>query len=1568
MSDPLGLFSEGPDNDPLGLFDDEPKPKSFLDSVVSGAKGTAAAIGDFAGGIIKIPVRSVLAIGGKIAEPDRSLQDTWDTAGQAVEETYPAFGKDMQDNLGYTVPLKPFELYGQGIEKVAKVASMGNKDVEGAINIGGNLLPIPFVGKGVNAAKKGMAALDPTLRNVKAPPIGPEIPKTVVPEIKPEPPKIPIDQLELDLFSPDQKQIGMSPYNVDKALWHVDENGIPVKQQLSEEVAQHGEQMDMFPPQEPVVKELSPQGEMDAAWQQRQEAEAADAQARQQEWIDTRVAELRQKAQEASDAPLEALQDKLTPERVSKGQKRKAMNKQRGAIDVDAVKETIDFMKQGFMTGMDVLRSYKGAFHPDEMQKAMDAINDPKSRDTIVLMSPQDFHDLAAKRTQSWMEGEYGFGGAPEKQFAVRVALQGEKGLRDIPYLNIDEKGVVKGHEGRHRMDVFKEHGLEQVPVRIHSSTLRWGEVDPSAYPPVLKGERGSSGKSIPLPEPLTTRYNSQGMRIPKGQRGAIDASFLDGVAKKGKEALEKLRETAWNKFWDNGRNYDGPEYQDVKAINEKIFELEKRERTTAGNNTQQPKEVFPGYTQIPSGTKVLAKHGLKYSEPTRGTVVGTKDVRFEDGPYRLPVVDFGDGVPRTVLPSDISEVYGGPKIPPKQRGALLFGKSKETATLGKDSPGVEQALKRNEQIAKVKAVLGTDEGFRADMDTPEKVVAAALGGAKDISTFQRIRGTTITAGANRLAGATNNPIVKFVRDGVGKARRDAENIMRTFVTDKDGLGPMWNKLSQSEKNEVMGAWKLGDEHQKKFTQADMDEAGFTPRQQQTLEHIYKMQDYLFERTNKAYEKAGLQPIRKREGHMPGIFKGDYSSLVLTRDGVDKAGKPVWKPLGYIGADTLIQHEMIKKKVEAQYQGPGIKIERIKRHDVNQVPHLQGEVGALYELLGKNDPAFAKVNELLKSIAAESAAKLYGASLHAKEKIGVFGNEGNKFWKDVDTNTNEGFKSYLQYYEDMLASHNLMDVSTDLTGLLQNEALDGMPNAKEYAQDYLRHATGRGVGDFGKALNTIIDMVPRTIGVGPSWTRATIHQVSKRLGQNMMGWFNMPFMGMQFLQIMQTALPEYVGFKKNLEMNGGDFTKHTQQGFADMVALTHEKLSGDKDMADPFRQEMFQFAHDNGLLNFSEFEDVHKVTQSKLANKYDTVADFTRTLGEVATRPLVFFTFARMLEKAGLPKGEIFGTALNKTQYAMVDYSHAEHPMMYEKLGQIGKTAGALKTFTHSFLGQQLDWMAKAKQGNAGPLLMGLAGTAMFAGIAGLPGYHEADKLFQWITNQAGERKTIRDTVLKETPSLLTNGVISDVLNVNLQGRLGMAQLLPESIWDAASPYGSKAATILGEAYQFAKDPNEITGRNLAKEAVPSSLRGPIEELMGKTDQGMTLDKEGRNDYPRTDRDWKLRRWGLTSMEEATDKERLYNQLLASMSDKEAQSSLLIQMKRGFRINSKAYGTSQDFATLRDKYKARGGDVSQLSNIITKDLEESKQSRKQRLQGIPTNTINSINRYKAYNE
>ena len=170
------------------------------------------------------------------------------------------------------------------------------------------------------------------------------------PKEEPVAPKPDVIQPELDLFSPDQKQVGQSPFDAVGGKWIVDENGIPVKQMLSEEAARSadGGQMRLFEdPANPVDPVIAKRMEQQAA-----ERFAAEQELTKRKEIDDayrmRAEEQTRLEQEAKaarrDEILTKLEEEISTERVSKGQQRKAdrlraPRSQRGAIDPEALTE-----------------------------------------------------------------------------------------------------------------------------------------------------------------------------------------------------------------------------------------------------------------------------------------------------------------------------------------------------------------------------------------------------------------------------------------------------------------------------------------------------------------------------------------------------------------------------------------------------------------------------------------------------------------------------------------------------------------------------------------------------------------------------------------------------------------------------------------------------------------------------------------------------------------------------------------------------------------------------------------------------------------------------------------------------------------------------------------------------------------------------------------------------------------------------------------------------------------------------------------------------------------------------
>ena len=143
-------------------------------------------------------------------------------------------------------------------------------------------------------------------------------------------------------------------------------------------------------------------------------------------------------------------------------------------------------------------------FSPEALAEADEEGSGYKSRVALVLMHPQDFLDMAEP------------GKREEAQASLERVIGAGIGFAGVPRLFVDVDGDdpriahVTGHEGRHRSRALLARGVTQMPVRIHSQTIRWSEQsDPKAryykaqLPERLYGEGENRRNVLPMPVPL---------------------------------------------------------------------------------------------------------------------------------------------------------------------------------------------------------------------------------------------------------------------------------------------------------------------------------------------------------------------------------------------------------------------------------------------------------------------------------------------------------------------------------------------------------------------------------------------------------------------------------------------------------------------------------------------------------------------------------------------------------------------------------------------------------------------------------------------------------------------------------------------------------------------------------------------------------------------------------------------------------------------------------------------------------------------------------------------------------
>jgi hypothetical protein len=899
------------------------------------------------------------------------------------------------------------------------------------------------------------------------------------------------------------------------------------------------------------------------------------------------------------------------------------------------------------------------------------------------------------------------------------------------------------------------------------------------------------------------------------------------------------------------------------------------------------------------------------------------------------------------------------------QRGVVDFSSLPETfkkiAGLTRESPEVVRAQK----TAIANAITGI-EGYRP-IKTPEQVVAMAPQ-AKDLGPLQKFNADTWRPGIRVNAINTNNPLIRFASTVIHDAWTKAENYAREYITDnKTGIGPLWNKLNNQEKIEIHELLKAGDRATKKFTPEELTESGFTEKQIRFMRRYYEMDDKKYEVWNDFRMQTGQDPIPYRPGHFAGVFKGDYKALALDKDG---------KVIGYIGTDTRLGFSNAVKEIEKKFPGATFTpVKRAKLGGYGQRGDMFSGLKDLLAVLAKNDPRFAEVMQAVEQAVVQKADATFGANVHALDKKGIWGNEGNKPWRDDPVaNANEAIKAFLGYWEEGMISHHMMPVEGQISSLMQNPALDGMPRAKDYVNEYIKGMTGRHVGDLGSALNTLIDAPFKLTGMGPSIPRAIVNQTTKRMGQLTQGFMNLPYTAMQFTQIAQTGMPIFLKAAEGVGKSPASVAQSVAAGTSTSMKLWISRLTGDDKYLNPLEKRAAEYAEGKGLLQFSEFEEVSHVTQGPVAKRADQIIDFNRTLGEKATRPHAFFTFVDILKDSNLPEAELFDTAYNLTQDAMVDYSARERAPMFKNLGVTGQLAGNLQQFALTYMDQIGRWHKAAAKGDPKPLIAGMTALFAFAGIVGMPFYGTADMIVEELTDKYyGEKQNIQTLVMRNGPEWAKTdwaqyGLVSDLTDLNISSRLGMADVLPESPLDAVSPYASTIGRMGESMIDLAKNQDPQAAKNALRQFAPSSLRGVVENKLLTTPDGVTINKEGQLDYPRTEFDREARKWAMTSLEEAKAKEKLYSKSQSLKADQERLTKVQDKVNRRFANKGAEFVGTEEWNELVNEYVQRGGEPQTLVQSLINNEEQRKLTAKQRAEGVQLNTVKALRRWIKLNE
>lgn len=959
-------------------------------------------------------------------------------------------------------------------------------------------------------------------------------------------------------------------------------------------------------------------------------------------------------------------------------------------------------------------------------------------------------------------------------------------------------------------------------------------------------------------------------------------AKLIEDTAKKGADALRDLHGTLYKQYADSG--YKNKAYLDAAhEVVQREVQVRKQEQYVDNVNNPKMGVVGPsGETHIPSGTKVMATHGVKFKEPTRATVVGEKQMQINGQPYRFPVVDFGNGEVRTLGYGDVKQVFGGPKFtPPKnQRGS---------------APVINDAAKLFEKV------LGkTGDFFREPKPAKEILEQALL--EKDGRGMN-----SLEAGGNLTAEKRNST---FIREGVRwiqGAIKKAEETDRIFVksSEKD-----FKKLSRQEISDLADVVKE-EMFNRSITPEQVLQLGLTKDQLAAYNSMKQMHNEAWRQQNDTRIRQGLAPITKSEYYLSSRWQGDFRLPVL-----DAAGKLKW----YLAADSKMGLERQWKALSKQFP----ELVKGKEHTVKtskNINDIQGTLANAIDVLGRDDPAVLRLKEWAEQQAIVEGRGALGQEKHFENKANVRGFVGDRPGKGSRAEAIALFEQQMQYARNAFKWSELQKATDGLKEVMNSpELAKQQPNNMAYMKDYIRNHMGMGEAKWVAALEDAL----RSKGLSPHVIGTAVGGVKTLFIMQKMA-FSAGFVLSNAIQLVN-ILPHMVKESLNPAYQAAAVAQGLVLG--PMMALGHyiNAMGGKKNihtmLQDKFITDAMKYAEVNGITARSVLDESPISNSFSALGKVENFAGQTLSIPETVLRSTAYMMATSLLRatgKFGKDHLALFQKAEEMVNIAMGDYRQGERATVFSKLGTAGNALNTLQTYPMNFY-QQYNLMARqALKGNVAPIIAMLTAQGLVAGAMGVPGFNETDKLIDWFKGKVSNETyaKIKDVSLKEAVlnaggQSALYGPLSTETGVGLTSRV-TAPGLTDMVTSPAGP-GIDLAKQMGSLGNLAMDPmNQDKQTQALVNSVPTGIQGametgPLRDRMsvsaadGKRMYRKTTDvADHKGMYARTPEEERLRAWGLRSQGEVFEKDMAYR-----LSQKEMETT-----KRGGSIINDIYAASR---------------------------------------------------------
>lgn len=799
----------------------------------------------------------------------------------------------------------------------------------------------------------------------------------------------------------------------------------------------------------------------------------------------------------------------------------------------------------------------------------------------------------------------------------------------------------------------------------------------------------------------------------------------------------------------------------------------------------------------------------------------------------------------------------------------------------------------------------------------------------------------TFRPGMRNKAWMTKHPLLQVVNNEVAQAKARANTFLEKYVTGKEGFGLLGAKMSDSELAEVNTIYSMASKQKVRLDPSKIE--GLNDAQKTYLNRIYKALDARWANANRLREEAGLPKIPYRQGYYPGILEADFASV-----GVDKDGRVV----AIAGDNTKWAYKRAKNWL-GQQEGV-VEVVEIKNgkasNNFRQNDVLTGLL-KIMEILPKDDPSVPKIKALKEQVELMTNDQLFGMHLHRLPKKGITGFVGDRPWLDASQNAREFHKGLINFFSKAAVADELHVPIRDMKQAFDTFGKDH-PNAVAATKRWLGQVAGtHGVSELsevGRGINAVVYGIGRMAGFGPSKVRGGLGLGADIATQHVLGWFNMQFLGANFVQILQGGGPFAVWASDRLGMDPLTAGTAWTEGMAKASVLLGEYFAPGQKLkvpVDDFSRQAWDYAQRMGILKFSEIERLHAESQNKWKQRYDNVAEATMKMGEVGTRPLVFMAMANMLKhsKYGseVSQDVLLEHAYNITQFAMADYSPEQRPLLYSELGIAGEMLGKFATYKHNFVGQEA-FFAKESVKDPMPFLTMNGMLFALSGALGMPAMEEILAALEKITGE-----NYKEKILKNMNLVGAYGVLSEALGINVSSKFSAGNMLPD---DALNTLPS--VSILTKAMQTVLDAGTkaVDGtftsqdaKNVGRAVLPSSMQREFDRQFNRGPNNELIGKEGDTRDYLTDEEWDARKffgWQGTTTQEAArnavDRESFRTNTKNEERIRGSLDATARMMNQG-ELSQKA------FEIQSKKYLEAGGDPEKFADEIRRRVSVLKQ-------------------------